>query len=50
MGGALALLVFTLFRFDFARFLGGGKQKVKKAAKGLIFIWARPQVQWPFRR
>ncbi|MCX8210442.1 MAG: M1 family aminopeptidase [Lewinella sp.] len=34
---ALALLLFTLFRFDFARFLGGGKQKVKKAAKADVY-------------
>ncbi|WP_020567790.1 ABC transporter permease/M1 family aminopeptidase [Neolewinella persica] len=55
MGGALALLVFTLFRFDFARFLGGGKQKVKKAlasegyqgaAAGAVSI---PVVQQTFR-
>lgn len=32
---AVALLLFTLFRFDFARFLGGGRQKVKKAAEKL---------------
>lgn len=29
-GIALVLLIFTLFRFDFTRFLGGAKQKLKK--------------------
>lgn len=29
-GVAMLLLLFTLFRFDFARFLGGAKAKVKK--------------------
>lgn len=34
---ALALLLFTLFRFDFARFLGGGREKVKKVAKKDVY-------------
>lgn len=34
---ALALLLFTLFRFEFTRFLGGGKQKVKKMAKADVY-------------
>ncbi|MBC6995674.1 M1 family aminopeptidase [Neolewinella lacunae] len=33
-GIALALLLFTLFRFEFVRFLGGKAEKVKKAVSG----------------
>ncbi|MEO0732520.1 MAG: M1 family aminopeptidase, partial [Bacteroidota bacterium] len=32
-GLALALLLFTLFRFEFTRFLGGARQKVKAVAE-----------------
>jgi hypothetical protein len=34
---ALALLLFTLFRFDFARFLGGGREKGKKVVKKDVY-------------
>ncbi len=36
-GIAIALLLFTLFRFEFTRFLGGGKQKAKKVAKADVY-------------
>lgn len=34
---AMALLIFTLFRFEFTRFLGGAKQKVKKVVKADVY-------------
>lgn len=41
-GIALVLLVFTLFRFEFTRFLGGAKEKVKKSVKADVYQGAVP--------
>lgn len=43
---SLLLLVFTVFRFDFARFLGGAKAKIRKKAREVADVLvpeARPQ-------